>query len=651
MKQPITQIDNNADSPSPAPGGFARFLDMLNEHARLLAFFFGFVFIVTMILLATAYPNPTNFQYAVFRIVLALAAAGVAGIIPGMIQLKVEPNTKFVIQAGGALAVFVIVYMQAPAALLPNPLEFAPQVAPKPSPAPPLQSQQVQPVVLTTPPVQQPKLLLGNIKIEGNAHVVNFAPDKKVHIARLTNPAQNAVQVLLIGFPEKYFYTNLSHENSLVPAYADRDFSIVFMSELPDTTDFPFELKDSTGRKLSVKITLQGDWLDYFQRQLERYNKKLSRNAGPQQQYDAAKQLLEQDYRQLKPAEQEALTGQFLAQAEQPQAAAIAYFNAEQTAPKIVKRLVMVSMPPVIVALAQIHEADGSYKKAVSWYGIAAKQGDAEAQHNLGGIYRDGKGGIARDKKEARSLFEKAAAQGHERARKELDKLKSLAPGDKPVASRDRPSDAPAIPSDAPNDAPTTPNSESASHDINSDVIKFLRGKGDCLKCNLNNTLIRGVSLESKKVDSALLDQTVIARFPPTSLNEKVRYFLARFKKTTDTSSFLLVETKNTDGYLVVDFSGADLREAKLYKANLRGANLIFADLRGADLSGADLRGANLRGADLSGADLRGADLIFADLRRADLRRADLSEAKLSLTNLKRAKNWRRARNLDQVIR
>ena len=48
-----------------------------------------------------------------FRIVLSLAAAGFAGVIPGMIELKLKPTAKFLLHAGGALAVFAIVYTQA----------------------------------------------------------------------------------------------------------------------------------------------------------------------------------------------------------------------------------------------------------------------------------------------------------------------------------------------------------------------------------------------------------------------------------------------------------------------------------------------------------------------------------------------------------
>ncbi len=80
---------------------------------KKLAFIFGVVFVVALLFVALFVPNPTPFQYTVFRIVLALAAAGVAAMIPGFLQVTVSTW----IRAGGALAIFVIVYFYAPAAL------------------------------------------------------------------------------------------------------------------------------------------------------------------------------------------------------------------------------------------------------------------------------------------------------------------------------------------------------------------------------------------------------------------------------------------------------------------------------------------------------------------------------------------------------
>ncbi len=86
---------------------------MQKTHEKILAFTFGVIFVIVLLVAAFAVPNPTAFQYTVFRIVLALAAAGVAAMFSGFIELEIPKWLR----AGGALAVFAIVYFYAPAAL------------------------------------------------------------------------------------------------------------------------------------------------------------------------------------------------------------------------------------------------------------------------------------------------------------------------------------------------------------------------------------------------------------------------------------------------------------------------------------------------------------------------------------------------------
>ncbi len=81
------------------------------ETEIIVAFIFGVAFIVTMLVLAIFFPRPTPFQYTVFRVTLALAAAGVAAMIPGFIILDFNPGAAVLIRAGGALAVFVVVHL------------------------------------------------------------------------------------------------------------------------------------------------------------------------------------------------------------------------------------------------------------------------------------------------------------------------------------------------------------------------------------------------------------------------------------------------------------------------------------------------------------------------------------------------------------
>jgi hypothetical protein len=59
-------------------------------------------------------PCPTPSQYETFKIVLALAAAGVAAFVPGFLQVQVSG----LVRAGGAIAVFVLIFMRTPAQIV-----------------------------------------------------------------------------------------------------------------------------------------------------------------------------------------------------------------------------------------------------------------------------------------------------------------------------------------------------------------------------------------------------------------------------------------------------------------------------------------------------------------------------------------------------
>jgi len=82
----------------------------------VIAVSFGVVFVAALLMLAIRFPQPTTFQNFVFRTVLSLAAAGVAATIPGFISLDIE-LPSLVLSAGGAIAVFALVYKVNPAKL------------------------------------------------------------------------------------------------------------------------------------------------------------------------------------------------------------------------------------------------------------------------------------------------------------------------------------------------------------------------------------------------------------------------------------------------------------------------------------------------------------------------------------------------------
>lgn len=82
---------------------------------ELLSFIFGAVFIAVLLGIAVTImfrerPVPSEAMF-IFRVVLALAAGGVGAVLPGLIDLQIGSAGKVLIQAGGALALTVLVYL------------------------------------------------------------------------------------------------------------------------------------------------------------------------------------------------------------------------------------------------------------------------------------------------------------------------------------------------------------------------------------------------------------------------------------------------------------------------------------------------------------------------------------------------------------
>jgi hypothetical protein len=86
-----------------------------NTLALLLSFGFGVTFVLVLLALAVFIPKPTATQLEIFRIVIAIAIAGIAAVVPGFLNLNIGQTKDLAIRAGGALAVFVIVYFYSPA--------------------------------------------------------------------------------------------------------------------------------------------------------------------------------------------------------------------------------------------------------------------------------------------------------------------------------------------------------------------------------------------------------------------------------------------------------------------------------------------------------------------------------------------------------
>jgi hypothetical protein len=75
------------------------------------AMWLGIGLTVTILFLVIFIPCPSASQYFVFRIIIALAAAGLTAVIPGIFKINLTNG----VTAGGAMAIFAVVYFFDPA--------------------------------------------------------------------------------------------------------------------------------------------------------------------------------------------------------------------------------------------------------------------------------------------------------------------------------------------------------------------------------------------------------------------------------------------------------------------------------------------------------------------------------------------------------
>ncbi len=80
-----------------------------------LAFLFGCLALAAVLWLAFRNDSLSDQQFEILRIVLALAGGGVGAVIPGFLDVTLKASSKLALRAGGALAVFVVLYFWSPA--------------------------------------------------------------------------------------------------------------------------------------------------------------------------------------------------------------------------------------------------------------------------------------------------------------------------------------------------------------------------------------------------------------------------------------------------------------------------------------------------------------------------------------------------------
>lgn len=84
---------------------------MSQKHRIYLSSACGFVLVIMMLVISLLRPEPSTFQYSLWRTVTAIAGAGLIAVVPGFIEVKFGRWLR----AGGALGVFVILYFYNPA--------------------------------------------------------------------------------------------------------------------------------------------------------------------------------------------------------------------------------------------------------------------------------------------------------------------------------------------------------------------------------------------------------------------------------------------------------------------------------------------------------------------------------------------------------
>lgn len=87
-------------------------------------FTFGVTFIIVLLILALVVKDPTNYQYTVFRIVLALAGGAFAATLTGSLDIFFPLFKRGWIKASAGFGVFVILFFFSPASLVADEAKF-----------------------------------------------------------------------------------------------------------------------------------------------------------------------------------------------------------------------------------------------------------------------------------------------------------------------------------------------------------------------------------------------------------------------------------------------------------------------------------------------------------------------------------------------
>jgi len=114
---PLSAVDKPAAATDKPPVSTTATATGTAAVSPLLLFCTGLGLLVLVIGIILFKPNPVGLQVLVFRTTLALAAASIAASIPGFLEIKTEVLSAGMLQGGGAIGVFLLVYFFNPGKL------------------------------------------------------------------------------------------------------------------------------------------------------------------------------------------------------------------------------------------------------------------------------------------------------------------------------------------------------------------------------------------------------------------------------------------------------------------------------------------------------------------------------------------------------
>jgi hypothetical protein len=91
--------------------------DIIMDASKFLMIGAGITFISSLMAMGWFIPNPTIFQYEVFKLVASLSGAAFALGLTGLLDVKFPLFKKGSVKASGAFAVFCLIYFFSPAVI------------------------------------------------------------------------------------------------------------------------------------------------------------------------------------------------------------------------------------------------------------------------------------------------------------------------------------------------------------------------------------------------------------------------------------------------------------------------------------------------------------------------------------------------------